>query len=249
MKTSKKIEKALEEFVNTGHIIPRTENNSYLKVSYKGAGKHITDKWNVKIYKTGTLVTTDTVMLNDIVDGSFHIPDGNLQVIKIDDAGIGFPLCGIMVGVDNGQKIQVDTVDVSYFQGDLFKQKKYLDIYTKKGLTILRDQHITPDKFRVEICSGHINKKLKAILRKLGFQVSITNITGALQDGLEEQYRRYILRQTKKDIYYDPKMIPKNEIGKYYNKTLKWAYKYAPNLIKSGWSSIKQQDFTKKRRK
>lgn len=59
MKSSTIIEEALQKCAADGHIIPRSENNKYLKVSYKGAGKLLSDKWNVKIYSTGTINTTD----------------------------------------------------------------------------------------------------------------------------------------------------------------------------------------------
>lgn len=239
MKTSDKIEKALKELATKGQIIHRTENNPYLKVSYKGSGNPISDKWNIKIYNSGKIVTNDTFLLKQIVNGTICAPNKNLKIIKIDDAGIGFPLGGIMIGVDDGTNLWVDIVDVTYFQGELYKSKKYLEIYTEKGIRILKKIGVNPKEHCIEICSGYINKRLKTKLRSYGFNVTITNITGLLQEGLEKEYRDYIKRETNKDLYYDPKEILDVQIGHYYTNALKWGIKNAPNFIKSGWSSIK----------
>ena len=59
MKADQRIEKKLEEYVSKGHLVPRTENNAYLKCSYKGTGGLISQKWNVKIYNTGSIVCND----------------------------------------------------------------------------------------------------------------------------------------------------------------------------------------------
>ena len=59
------LEVALKNMAHDGLIEPRTENNQYLAISYKGSGTLITPKWNIKIYTTGSGVCTD--VLNRII--------------------------------------------------------------------------------------------------------------------------------------------------------------------------------------
>lgn len=238
MKSSPEMEQTLQKYAAEGHIIPRTEKNNYLKVSYKGAGKIISDKWNVKIYTTGSVVTTDLKTLMDIVRGTFKPPDTSLKVIQIDDAGIGFPLCGIMVGVTDGAAIWTDTVDVKFFQGNAYENKEYVRDYTQRGLRILTKMNISPKTHRIEICSGFINIALKDRLRELGYEVSITDIKGLLQDKLEALYRRHVEEITGKNLGYDPKGLTERQIVMNFNSAVNWGKKFAPELLKSGWKAL-----------
>ena len=238
MKSSSNMEKALHEFSLTGQIVLRTENNQYLKVSYKGSGKDISEKWNVKIYTSGSVVTTDPTTLKKIVSGNFKAPDKNLKVIQIDDAGIGFPLCGIMVGVTDGTNIWTDTVDVKFFQGDYYKRKEYVKNYTDKGIKIINNIGISPSTHRIEICSGFINQALKEKLREMGYDVIITDIKGLLQDKLEALYRDHVYNLTGKHLAYDPKGLTTKQISLNYYSAVKWGRKFAPELLKTGWKSL-----------
>jgi hypothetical protein len=235
MKSSPELEKALQEFALTGQIVERSEKNPYLKYSYKGSGENISDKWNVKIYKTGSVVTTDQKTLMDIIEGTFKSPNTSLKVIQIDDAGIGFPLCGIMIGITDGSTIWTDTVDVKMFQGQAYEQKEYVRDYTQKGLEIISKIGISTKTHRIEICSGFINQALKEQLRSLGYEVSITDIKGLLQDKLEDLYRKHICDLTGKQLGYDPKGLTEKQISSNFYSAVNWAKKFAPNLIKTGW--------------
>ena len=108
-----------------GTLVPRTENNKYLAVSYKGAGGLVSDKWNMKLYSTGSVQTTDMTTLLRLCEGSMAPPDGNLGVLQIDDSGVGFPLCGVMVGVSDGTKMMTAVVNVRFFKKGMFETKKY----------------------------------------------------------------------------------------------------------------------------
>jgi hypothetical protein len=238
MKSSPEMEKALQDFALTGRIVSRTEKNPYLKVSYRGDGKDISEKWNVKIYKTGSVVTTDEKTLLDITRGTFKLPDSNLKVIQIDDAGIGFPLCGIMVGVTDGTTIWTDTVSVKFFQGEAYEEKRYVKDYTQRGVQILSRIGVSPKTHRIEICSGYINQALKKRLRELEYEVIITDIKGLLQDKLEALYREYVYEETGKHLAYDPKELTPRQISLNYYSAVNWAKKFAPELLKTGWKSL-----------
>lgn len=120
MKTSLELEKKLAELALKGLIASRSENNTYLKVSYRGTDGLVSPKWNIKIYSSGKVVCTDNVLLNDMLAGRLKLPDSGLKLIQIDDAGIGFPLCGCMVGVCCDGRVVTDTISVSCFQGGFF---------------------------------------------------------------------------------------------------------------------------------
>lgn len=243
MRSSLKMESALQNYCKTGEITTRTENNKYLKLSYVGTGNIISKKWNVKIYKSGSVVTTDTKILKDIIDGNIKAPDKNLKLIQIDDAGFGFPLCGVMIGVYDGRRIWTDTVSVQFFQGTSYEIRQYLDDYTQKGLKILQKLETTPETHRIEICSGFINKKLKNRLRDLKYDVRIVDITGPLQDDLELLFKRHIAQETDGGVLaYDPKELPdKSMIGKKYYEVVRWGRKNAPHLLKTGWKALQNK--------
>lgn len=242
MRSSLRMENALQDYSKTGEITTRTENNKYLKLSYMGSGSLISKKWNVKIYNSGSVVTTDLKILKDIINGDIKPPDKNLKLIQIDDAGFGFPLCGVMIGVYDGRRIWTDTVEAELFQGDSYETKLYLKDYTQKGLQIIKKLNITPDKYRIEICSGFINKKIKNKLREMNFDVRIVDITGPLQDDLELLFKRHIAQETNGEVLaYDPKEMPdKSLIGKKYYEVVRWGKKNAPHLLKTGWRALQQ---------
>lgn len=239
MRSDPRIEAKLKEFVSKGFLETRTERNPYLKLSYKGTGNLISPKWNVKIYTSGSLVCNDPKVLEDMLTGNFDHPDLNLSLLQVDDAGVGFPLLGVMVGITDGKIVRTGIVDVSYFKTPQFQRKEYLDIYAKTGMEIiLGDFKATTKTHRIEICTGFINTVLKDRLREYGFDVRVTEIKGLLQDSLEGLFKEYVKKATGVDQAYDVKLLRKEEISDTYYKVLAWGRQYAPHLLKTGWKSI-----------
>lgn len=235
MRTSPELEKKLQEYAQRGLIVPRKENNLYLKCSYKGAGNPISEKWNIKIYTSGSVVCNDLQTLDNI-----SLPDKNLIAVQIDDAGIGFPLLGVMVGVhiEGTDSIWADVVPVEFFQNPLYEKKSYLDDYAKRGISLLKKYGVAPQTHRIEICTGYINKNLRDRLRDLGFDVRVTEIKGLLQSELEKLFSEYVRKTLKCDLAYDPKECEKSQLGQKYYSVLNWGKKFAPELLKTGWDSI-----------
>ena len=240
-----KLEQALEK----GFVTSRSENNLYLLASFMGVEeKGITPKWNVKIYtysrkkKGHSLVCVDKHVLGRLLDedyDSFIPPD--LQILRIDDAGWGFPLCGVMVGISDEQRVQTATVPVEYFRDDTengFHTKRYLKRYADLAIQLFDQFGATPDTHRIEICTGYVNQPLREELRKLGYDVRVVEIKGLLQDELEELYRTHILEVVGADIYYDPKDMKKTDIPQRYRKCLEYGQRHCPHQIKTGWSAI-----------
>ena len=239
----------LNQASESGFVTSKSENNPYLLASFVGVeGKGITPKWNVKIYaynkkkKGHSLVCVDKHVLGVLLEGdydSFVPPD--LQVLRIDDAGWGFPLCGVMVGVSDEQKVETAIVPVEYFRDDTenhFHTKRYLKKYSDLAIQILEHFGASPDTHRIEICTGYVNQPLREKLRKLGYDVRVVEIKGMLQNELEGLYKAHILEEIGSDIYYDPKDMKKSEIPSRYRECLEYGKRHCPHQIKTGWNAI-----------
>ena len=244
--TNGTLETALKNMVNQGLIVSRAENNKYLVLSYKGAGTLITSKWNIKIYNTGSGVCTDAGVIKDFVGGRLRPPDPSLKLIQIDDAGWGSPLGGIIVGVVCEDRIVTDIIDVAFFKPGPFNRKEYLKAFADQGWALIQKEfEATPETYRVEICTGYVNMKLRDLLREKGFDVRQVEIKGLLQDSLENRFRDYIKEITGgEDLAYDPKELHASQIGNYYYKALNFGKEKAPHLLKSGWRSIQKSEQT-----
>jgi hypothetical protein len=142
--------------------------------------------------------------------GSFVPPA--LPVIRIDDAGWGFPLCGVMVGVSDEKNVCTAVVPVEYFRHDTrnaFHTKRYLKEYARLALELLNQLGVSADTHRIEICSGFVNQPVREELRRQGYDVRVVEIKGLLQERLENLYKAYVLNEIGRDIYYDPKDMEK----------------------------------------
>jgi hypothetical protein len=184
-------------------------------------------------------VCNDEFLLKKILENSFVPAAEHLSLIQIDDAGVGFPLCGAMVGVTDGKQIWTDTVEVSFFQSPKFERKQYLQEFANKGIGIFSRLGFAPATHRVEICTGFINTRLRDALRETGFDVRVTEIKGLLQEELERLFKGHILKETGQDMAYDPKKIREQDLGKTYYQVLNWGKRYVPHLLKTGWDSMK----------
>ena len=236
-----------------GYIQRKKENNDYLLISFAGVEeKGITPKWNIKIYsyskkkKGHSIVCVDLLILKSLVDKKYEyfIPP-KLKVLKIDDAGWGFPLCGVMVGVSDENQVKTATVPIEYFRNDSHKHfgtKLYLKKYADLAIELLQKFNATPNTHRIEICTGYANQPLREILRKLNFDVRVVEIKGLLQDKLETIFKEYVCQTVGADIYYDPKDMKKSDIPKTYYKCLRYGINNCPELIKTGWESMNEID-------
>lgn len=243
------VKNRLKAACKKGYLQRKYEKNIYLSVAYRGVEeKGISAKWNVKIYtyshkkKGHSIVCVDKLVLSKLVEkdyDSFIPPD--LPVLKIDDAGWGFPLCGIMVGVSNEQEVKSAIVSVEYFRDDTknhFNTRKYLTKYTDLALELVEQFGASPSTHRIEICTGYVNQPLRGKLRKFGYDVRVVEIKGMLQDKLESIFKNYVSDEIGADIYYDPKEIKKSEIAKKYKKSVQYGLQHCPHQIKTGWESL-----------
>ncbi len=243
----------LKRAEETGYVESRTENSRYLLASFRGVEeKGITPKWNVKIYtyshhkKGHSIVCVDTLVLAQLLkadDLAFIAPD--LKVLRIDDAGWGFPLCGVMVGVCDEQNVKTAVVPVEYFRGDTpypFETKRYLKEYAALAINLLSQFNALTKTHRIEICTGYVNQWLREELRQRGYDVRVVEIKGMLQEQLEARHRAYVHDEIGTDIYYDPKEIWPSTIPRKYFAALEYGKKHCPDKIKTGWRAIEIED-------
>ncbi len=242
--SNKTMEDTLKKMFEAGLIVTRTENNKYLKISYKGAGGLISPKWNIKIYTTGTFICNDPACIREFLHDRLKEPDKSLKLLEIDDAGWGSPIGGVMVGVTDGKRVVTEMVDISFFKPGIYDRRDYLREYTNHGVNIVeKDFKASPKTHRIEICTGFINQQLRDELRDRGYDVRVVEIKGLLQDKLEKYYRKYIKKITGGvDLGYDPKECKNGkEISKKYYATVKWAKENNPSLLKTGWKSLRDE--------
>lgn len=230
-----------------GLIKSKEINNPYSEQAYVGNGNEITNKWNVIFFKYSqskqgiSVVCNDWEIFDAIVSENWeYFESSSLPVISIDDAGWGFPLCGVMVGASDGQTVKTCVVPVEYFQSEKFSGKSYLKAYALAGAKLLSNEGfgVSPLTHQIEICTGFINTRLKDYLRECGFRVRVVEIKGLLQDTLETKFKEYVKATIGQDIYYDPKDMDIEKIPLEYNKCVEFGRDNFPHLLKSGWKSM-----------
>jgi hypothetical protein len=236
MQITNEMEAKLQEYVGKGLLITKIVNNPYIRIMYQGSGGLIPSNWNVQIFTSGKIHTNDALTLDRALDGTIDLIDTSKILIQCDDAGVGFPLCGAMIGIYDGKDLITDIVDIKFFQEPNFKQKLYLTEYARLGRKILKKLGATPHTHRIEICIGNINTFLKNILRDQGYDVRVSEIKGPLQDKLEEHFRLYIKNTVGVDLAYDPKKTARKDLGKRYYTAVNWAKKNGPQYLKNGWN-------------
>lgn len=237
----------LHKAVKKGVVAIRQENNPYMMATFNGVEPNVSNKWNVKIFnyslkKDGcSIVCNDWQVLDRVISENwdqFEAPD--LPVISLDDAGWGFPLCGVMVGASDGNEVKTAVITEKWFKDWRFEKKEYLEAYAVAGMGLVEKEFgATPDTHRIEICTGYVNVKLREYLRHLGFDVRVVEIKGLLQDELEIKFKDYVKQTIGQDIYYDPKEMNKDDIPLEYHKCVEFGIKHFPHLLKSGWKSMK----------
>jgi hypothetical protein len=217
--------------------LPRVpEKNPYVVLSVRGDDTRVSSRWTVKVYRDarGQLkpVTTD-----------YHTPERLItskapareKIIKVDDAGRGFPLGGVMIGAEKDGRIETGIVDARFFQGEPFRQHAYLEEAARVTVALVGKLGGSPDDTLVEICTGYVNSKSKEALRQAGFEVSVTEITGLLQHELEQRFKEYI-ESLGYRAYFDPKETRDPETA--FNKVIDWIRQDPESrleIAKTGW--------------
>jgi hypothetical protein len=206
--------------------------NEWLSLSKQGDGVLASPNWNFKLYsgKYGysSIVCADFPTLAEFVHG---VREDNirkfahLSPVMIDDAGIGFPLGGAMVGVLVEETLHTALTPTEAFANDVPRDYASQH-YGTVAVELLTRLKISSDTHRIIICPGSINCPLRDRLRGRGFRVDIGKIEGDLQDGLEQRFAKYILEELGYEGYFDPKDIMKHKIPDKYADAVRWGWEH-----------------------
>lgn len=226
--------------------LPRREERSpYVVLSVYGDGTRASPKWNAKVYRDSKgrlkLVTVDLKTLEDMISGS--VPPSRKNIIRVDDAGWGFPLGGVMIGATDEKRVEVGLIGVEYFQGERFRTHDYLYEAARITRDLVRRFGASPEDTIVEICTGYVNTKSREALRRDGYDVRVIEVKGLLQHELEKKFKEYIA-SLGYTAYFDPKEA--HDAGSRFEEVIRWI-KEKPSerlkLAKTGWEYFKRGPF------
>jgi hypothetical protein len=178
------------------------EPNQYL------IAKFVKGNNNVKIYATKghgyTLVCNTEILKKQVLDRKFIDATQFTHELEVDDSGVGCPIGGVVIGFkipqtqsqfQDGRKPDLlfsKIVDVKYFQSPYFEQKKYLEEVTTKILETLQEHNIPHNDWLIKICTGYIFSHARPTLIESGYNVTTAEITGMLQESVEQAFRHYL---------------------------------------------------------
>lgn len=158
----------------------------------------------------------------------------NSKVILIDDAGWGDLILGVVIGALElpSHRYLEHRIPLTSFQAPLFDEKRYL----KDAIIIVKDiidvtQAGQSAVFKV--CSGYVLSTVRAYLRKQGFRVEETVITGFLQERVERGFVQWC-----KEIGVPSELLSKNKRD--FWKLLSWVQQSPverEKFVKTGWRS------------
>ncbi len=157
-----------------------------------------------------------------------------------------FHLEDVIFGLyDNSlQKFNTIELSVSFFKSPLFENQAYLsesahlfsDMFEKNGCSPMAS-----GQTNIYVCPGFVNNGISDILSQKGYTVHRAAIGEPLQTQLEKSYADYIYRITGQTFYYDPKLLPKKQIGRRFFQVINWIK--ANNrfdIAKTGWKYFKR---------
>ncbi len=236
----KAIDAAVLKAIERLGLPSRDEKSPYVALSVYGDGVRVSPRWTARVFRNKggrlKLVTTDYATLERLLAGEAPARE---NVIKVDDAGWGFPLGGVMIGAEEGGRIETGLIGVEYFQGRLFTSHAYLDEAARVTLGLVHALGGRPRDTLVQICTGYVNSKSKEALREAGYAVEVTEITGLLQHELEERFEEYIESLGYRE-YFDPKET--TDPATSFQKVIRWI-REGPDermkIAKTGWKYFK----------
>lgn len=226
----------------------KKENNPYLVIHMRGDGTRISENWHVKVFKNGKgqlkLVTTDPDMLRKILGEDVPTADGTEEpALYIDDAGWGFPLGGVMIGVSDGMRVESDVVDIKYFQGDAFGNKAYMEAVGDMAVDLVNRFGFLPPAL-IRVCPGFVNNRAAEKLEMLGYRVERVAINGLLQRELENRFGDYLRGIVGfQEGYGDPKERQNRGAAKNFYTAMDWLrgdLEHRLPLAKTGWHNFRK---------
>lgn len=209
-------------------------------IYFKGRGRPpLSPKFNVVIYKNNKggfkVVTTDELTLNRMVAGEECVGKRRVRV-DIDDAGIGCPIGGVLIGAyHHGQNFFLyEEIPVIFFQPPAFAQKLYVEEAERISVKLIERLACDPAESIIYICTGYIHQRTKETLRRIGFEVQVTEIEPPLQELLEDALKQYLQERFNFEGFYDPK-VDDPSLG--FAQAMRWLREDPERMkiAKTGW--------------
>lgn len=157
-------------------------------------------------------------------------------MLQIDDAGSGSFVGGTCIGVYRPETndYYFDIIPVELYNKENFKKKLYLDEVVK--IVAVAFKNFAPTKSEtIEICRGYMFERLKGWLEEYGYTWYCTQITGRIQEIVENNFELYTERLGLPWQYIKYTRYPFH-----FHKLLRWVYadyENRINLCKVGWQS------------
>ena len=209
-------------------------------IYFKGRGKDpLSPKFNVVIYKNGKghfkVVTTDEVTLERLVSGK-DWSEGRRYRVDIDDAGIGCPVGGVLIGAydHTGGLFLFREIPPSEFQTPHFETRHYLEAARDLAFEILVELAYPPSETVIFLCTGYIHGITKESLRNAGYEVQVTEIGPPLQDLLEMALKEVLKEEYGFGGFYDPKV---DDPRRGFERSMAWLRRKPDRMViaKTGW--------------
>jgi len=157
--------------------------------------------------------------------------------ILIDDSGWGDLILGVVIGALKlpDHKYFERRIPVSSFQPPHFKNKRYLDDAIKIAKEIV--EVMRPDKETLfKVCSGYVLSSIRKYLRNKGFHVEEVDISGELQERVENGYIEWC-----KEVGVPSEKL---ESERHFWMFLNWVAekpKIREKIVKTGWKSWQEK--------
>jgi hypothetical protein len=136
--------------------------------------------------------------------------DEGLKVVQIDDAGIGSPVGGAVIGtLDVGTSAFLyDMIGVEYFQDGKYAAREYQNRTVEIVSGLFDEAGVARETHRIEICSGHIFDRVRTWLDDEGYSWQSAKIEDPLQFLIENSFSDYLVSIGV------PEKIRKIEVGR-----------------------------------
>ncbi|MFZ5989770.1 MAG: hypothetical protein ACOYWZ_21965 [Bacillota bacterium] len=157
-------------------------------------------------------------------------------MIQIDDAGSGSFVGGTCIGIYRPETNEYffEIIPVELYNKENFKQKYYLDEVVNITSQAFKALNVHKNE-TIEICRGYMFEKLRKWLDDKGFCWYRTQISGRLQEIIEQNFVLYAIRLGVPEPY-----IKYTKYPFHFHKLLRWVfadYEERIQYCKTGWKS------------
>jgi hypothetical protein len=157
-------------------------------------------------------------------------------MIQIDDAGSGSFVGGTCIGVYRPEtnEYYFDIIPVELYSNENFKKKLYLEEVVKIVEIAFNALQVDKNE-QIDVCRGYMFDTLKKWFKEKGYSWNSIQITGRLQEIVEQNFELYTIRLGLPEMY-----IKFTKYPFHFHKLLRWVladYDDRIGLCKTGWKS------------